>query len=199
MNPITHLLASWALGESAGLSSRDRNLVTWAGVAPDLDGLGAIVDAANRALGRPESTYYWLFHHSLLHGLFAALLLPALFCIWANKRLRMFLFGVLAVHLHLLCDLAGSRGPDAGDVWPVPYLMPFSERLTLAWPGQWELNAWPNILFTVLLIIFVFHRAAVASHSPVSLFSDRADQLFVKTVQARWYKGKNADKQCDEV
>lgn len=39
MNPITHLLLSWTIADEAGLQSKDRACVTWAGVVPDLDGL----------------------------------------------------------------------------------------------------------------------------------------------------------------
>jgi hypothetical protein len=70
-------------------------------------------------------------------------------------------FLVLVVfHLHLLGDIVGSRGPD-GYQWPIPYLYPFSDRWKLIWAGQWELNAWPNILITLLLMvasIYIFRK-----------------------------------------
>jgi hypothetical protein len=43
MSPITHLLASWIVAAKTTDNLRDRRLVTLAGVAPDLDGLGIIV------------------------------------------------------------------------------------------------------------------------------------------------------------
>src|SRR5262249_898229 len=110
MNVVTHFLASWAFAEHTTTGGRDSSLVTWAGVAPDLDGLGAIVDAGNRLLGR-QTFLYGTYHHVLLHGLFGALLIPALLCVWARNRARVFALGFLAAHLHLLCDLVGSRGP----------------------------------------------------------------------------------------
>ena len=57
----------------------------------------------------------------------------------------------LTFHLHLLCDVAGSKGPD-GSQWPIPYLEPFSDAIQWAWSGQWELNAWPNVTLTLLLL-----------------------------------------------
>jgi hypothetical protein len=98
----------------------------------------------------------------------------------------MFVVGAVAVHLHFLCDILGSRGPGADDIWPLHYLAPFSERWTVQWSGQWPLNAGPNIAFTVLLIAYAFHRGINAGYSPVGVFSEGADRVFVQAVQARW-------------
>ncbi len=186
MSPITHFLASWTLGDSARCDGRDRAVVTWCGVLPDADGLGAIVDAVNSALGRPESWYYGLYHHSLLHGAFGAILIPGLLSLFAINRARMFIVGVAAVHLHLLCDFVGSRGPSTDDIWPIQYLAPFSDAVSVAWKGQWPLNGWPNIALTVLLLVWVFARAVRTGYSPVGVFSQRADRIFVETVRHRW-------------
>src|SRR5262245_23284243 len=133
MNPITHFLASWTTADLARLDSRDRALVSVCGVAPDLDGLGVVVDYANRMLGRPESWYFGQYHHALLHGLPAAIVIPGIVAILARDRLRTFMVGVLVVHLHFLCDLVGARGPGVDDIWPIPYLASISSRLTLQW------------------------------------------------------------------
>ena len=37
MHVFTHLLAGWAVAEHTVKTSRDRALVAWAGVVPDLD------------------------------------------------------------------------------------------------------------------------------------------------------------------
>ena len=186
MNPITHLLASWWLGEASSLASRDRNLITWAGVLPDLDGAGAIVDAALRALGRPQASFYLAWHHHLLHGLPGAVLIAGLVTVFSRRRMATFLWSLLAVHVHLLCDLVGSRGPAAGDLWPIGYLQPFSSQLTLVWSHQWPLDGWPNLAITMLLLALVLTRAIRAGHSPVSLVSSRANGAFAVAVQARW-------------
>lgn len=185
MNLLTHLLASWSLAEVSGLEERDRAIVSWAGLAPDLDGLGAVVDSAARLLGYGDPALYGRYHHVLLHGLFGALLLPAIGLAFARRRFAAFLWAFAAVHLHLACDLVGSRGPVADDVWPIHYLGPFTDAVTLSWSGQWALNAWPNIVFTLGLLAFVFVRAATTGHSPVSLFNARAHSAFIATVQSR--------------
>lgn len=186
MSPITHFLASWSLAEIAGLDERDKVIVTWLGTAPDLDGFGAITDTVVRALGDGDPALYERFHHSLLHGGFGSLLLPAIGLAFARRRGRTFLFGVAAIHLHLLCDLVGSRGVTADQIWPIHYLGPFSESLTWSWAGQWPLNGWPNILFSVGLMGFAMARAATVGHSPVRLLNRRADAAFVSVVKARW-------------
>lgn len=186
MSPITHLLASWSVADTLHLRARDLTLATLCGLLPDADGLGVLADAANRLLGRPESCYYGQYHHALLHGLPAAFALPLVLSFFAVRRARVFVVGCAVMHLHFLCDLVGSRGPGAGDVWTLPYLAPFSDRLTLAWSGQWALDAWPNVVATLLLLGFVLRRALSAGYSPVGVFGSGADRAFVRTIRARW-------------
>lgn len=186
MSPITHFLASWSLADALRLRARDRALATWCGVLPDTDGLGVLVDGVNRLLGRAGSWYYGEYHHAVLHGVFAAVAIPLILSFFAANRLRMFAVGVLAVHLHFLCDVVGSRGPSPEDLWPLPYLAPFSQRLTLQWSGQWPLDAWPNMVFTLFLIAFAFFRVIGRGYSPVGVFGARADRVFVETVRNRW-------------
>jgi inner membrane protein len=186
MSPITHFLASWSLADALRLRARDRALATWCGVLPDADGLGLLLDGVNRLLGRAGSGYYGEYHHAVLHGIFAAVAVPLVLSFFAARRLRMFAVGLLVMHLHFLCDVVGSRGPGADDLWPLPYLAPLSRRLTIQWSGQWPLDAWPNILLTLLLIAFALFRAIGAGYSPVGVFSDRADRAFVETIRVRW-------------
>jgi inner membrane protein len=186
MSPITHFLASWSAADVLRLRGRDQALVTWCGVLPDVDGLGLLIDGANRVLGRPGTWFYGEYHHTVLHGLFAAVAIPLALSMVAANRLRVFIVGVLAVHLHYFCDLIGSRGPGADDIWPLHYLAPFSERWTIQWGGQWPLNAWPNVLFSVLLISWAFFRAVSSGYSPVGVVSSNGDRVFVETVRNRW-------------
>ena len=167
MSPITHFLASWSIADALRLRARDLALATWCGVLPDADGLGVLADGINRLLSRSSSWYYGQYHHALLHNLLAAVAIPLVLSIFAANRLRMFVLGLVAVHLHLLCDIVGSPGPGADDLWPLPYLAHFSERGTIQWPGQWPLNAWPNIVLTVLLIFYVLFRSVRSGYSPV--------------------------------
>jgi inner membrane protein len=186
VNPITHLLVGWTLAEQTRFSPRDRKIVTWAGVVPDLDGLVLVGDVANRLLGRPEADLYQQYHHMLTHGLPAALVAAGVAFGMGTNRLKTALFAFAAFHLHLLCDLVGSRGPDPSDVWPIPYLQPVSSHLTIQWTGQWELTAWPNVAFSVVLLGLLLVRAVRRGYSPVSLFSASADRTVVATLRARF-------------
>ena len=167
------------------LRGRDAALVTWCGLFPDLDGLGLIVDLTNRIVGGPRTFYYWEYHHEVLHGLFGALVIPLVLCAFAANRRRMFVLGFVAVHLHFLCDFVGSRGPGIEDIWPIPYLAPFSRTFTLRWSGQWPLDGWQNFAFTVVLLGYVVVRAKRSGYSPVGVFSTGADRVFVETVKNR--------------
>jgi inner membrane protein len=186
MSPITHFLASWSAADSFKLTSRDLSLVAIAGVAPDLDGLVVLGDLGARLASRPDPCLYGQYHHMLTHGLPAALVFTVLAGLAAAQKVRTAALALLVVHVHLLCDLVGSRGPGTEDLWPIPYLAPVSHDWTLAWGGQWALNAWPNILFTLGLLSIVIVRAVTRGYSPVWLFSPRCDAAFVATLRSRW-------------
>jgi hypothetical protein len=113
MNPETHLLASWVIGAKATDNARDCRLVALAGILPDADGLGLLVDAANRAFGGPRTLFYEHYHHYLLHGAFGGILIAALATCFAHRKWRVALLALAVFHLHLLCDLVGSRGRQA--------------------------------------------------------------------------------------
>ena len=185
MNPITHLLLGWELGSLMTSSPRERAAIAWASVAADADGLGVLVDWGHRLLGRPETAWYGTYHHVLFHGLFGAVLAAGAAAAVCRGRLLAAAGAFLAVHLHLLCDLVGSRGPTAGEIWPIRYLAPFSDALTVSWQGQWPLNGWPNVLITLILLGLVLVQAGREGVSPVSLFSRRADAAFVAAVRRR--------------
>lgn len=102
----------------------------------------------------------------------------------ARNRVKVALLVFAGVHLHLLEDIAGSRGPD-GYQWPIPYLYPFSDSVAIAWDGQWALNAWQNITITIVLLVATFVLAWSRGYSPVGLFSQRADAAFVATLRRR--------------
>src|SRR5689334_4876213 len=107
MSPETHLLASWIIAAKTTNNPRDCRLVTLAGVLPDADGLGLLVDIANHALGRPETAYYQNYHHMFLHGAFGAVVISGFLALFAQQRGRVALLSLLMVHLHLVCDLLG--------------------------------------------------------------------------------------------
>ncbi|TLN05224.1 hypothetical protein FDZ73_00895 [bacterium] len=74
----------------------------------------------------------------------------------------------LVFHLHLICDILGSRGPD--EAWSVPYLRPFSSAGDIVWAHQWALNSWQNFAITFLALIFIFFRAGERGFPRLRLF-----------------------------
>jgi inner membrane protein len=187
VSPITHLLGSWVVAAVLTDNPRDRRLVTLAGVLPDLDGLGLLIDLPNRLLGRPETSYYAQYHHFLLHGLCGALALAGLATLLARRRARVALAALVVVHLHLLCDLAGSRGPSLSDLWPVYYFAPFSVHPMWVWKGQWRLDGGINRLIAVVLLGWALALAVRRGDSFVGVFNRRADAVFVGVLQ-KWHR-----------
>jgi inner membrane protein len=194
MNIITHAFAGWTLSLPFELDRRDRALVVFASVAPDLDSAVLLGDLAK---GRPldQCELFATYHHVIGHNvLFAALVTLA--CVLLARR-KVFIGGLalFAVHFHLLCDIVGSRGPD-GSQWEIPYLLPFSNAWHLAVDWQWALNAWPNILFTVVLLAVTLSVAWSRGLSPVGLLSRRADRAVVATLRARFGEPKTRRDPC---
>lgn len=190
MAPLSHLLASWVVAVHTTDNPRDTRLVALAGVAPDLDGLGLLVDWTNDLLGRHETTYYQTYHHWYGHGLAAALLISAVLALFAKQRWRVFAMCLVAFHLHLLCDLAGSRGPSIRDLWPIYYFGPFSYRPMWLWHGQWPLDSWPNYAITVVLFSWAMWLAMKKGHSFFGVFSRRIDTVVMNVL--RRCQGQNA-------
>lgn len=185
MSPITHFMVGWVALERLQVSHRDRALAVCAGLAPDLDGLGIVVDFATRMLGLPETDYYQSIHRLYGHGLPAAILVALIAAAFANDRLRVAWWAFIAVHLHLLCDLLGSRGAGADDIWGVFYLSPLSMRPQWAWQGQWPLVGWENMAISVALLGIILWRATRTGYSPLRLISERGDRELVATLR-RW-------------
>jgi len=186
MHPVTHFLAGWTLASAARLKPRDCAVVSCLGLAPDLDGLGAIADWTGEFVGLAPAGYYELYHHSLAHGIAAALVFTALAAALGTDRLRAALWTFASVHLHFACDLAGSRGSNPIDIWTIPYLAPFSDALTLEWSGQWPLTSWQNTSITLALIAAVLASAGIRGFSPVGMVSRAADAALVAVLRTRW-------------
>ena len=185
MSPVTHFFMGWAVASTIpSLTKRDRALVTWASVIPDIDGLGIVAEVLTR--NSPHPLTWWSdYHHVLGHNLGFALVVCAVAGVICKDRIKTTLLVGLSFHLHLLADLAGARGPD-GDQWPIPYLLPFSSKLQLTWAGQWALNAWPNLLTTAVLIGLAVVLAHRRGYSPLEMFSKRGDAAFVHALRNRF-------------
>ncbi len=184
MNPETHLLASWVIGAKVTDNERDCRLVALAGILPDADGFGLILDAAYRAFGR-KTFFYEHYHHYLLHGLLGAVLISLVLACFAIRKWRVVLLCLLVSHLHILCDLIGSRGPDPVDLWPIFYFGPFTKDPMWIWKGQLPLDAWPNRLLTVSLFAWALWLAVCRGYSFVGVFSRRLDRIFVEVLR-KW-------------
>jgi LexA-binding, inner membrane-associated putative hydrolase len=159
MSPGQHFIISWVAANVVHLDRRSRIAITLAGLAPDLDGFGWVVDRVARLMG--YSTSMFEDYHHMLHNLLSALVVAAI-CGWVcGKRWLVFWLALLAFHLHLLADLVGSRGPD-GYQWPIPYLEPFTDAMRWTWTGQWELSDWRNpavgVLFFIIAVVLARHR-----------------------------------------
>jgi inner membrane protein len=192
MSPITHFLIGWTVASSApSLSKRERALVTWASVIPDVDGLGVIADWATRHSPHPLN-WWGDYHHILGHNIGFALLVTALAAFLSRQKLKTASLTFLSFHLHLIGDLLGARGPD-GDQWPIPYLLPLSKYPEFTWSGQWALNAWPNFVTTAVLLGIAGCHARNRGYSPLEIFSAKADQVFVETLRARFPRRARPD------
>src|SRR5512146_1113685 len=168
MSPVTHFLTGWVIANSTALGRRERALVTLAAVVPDIDGFGAIPELLTRNTAHPL-LWFSRYHHAL-HNVFFALMVTVVALTVAKTR-RWLTAGLvlLTFHVHLLEDLAGARGPD-GDPWPLPYFVPLSHA-EWTWSGQWALNAWPNLVLTLVLLAMMFYIAWKRGRSPLEMVS----------------------------
>ncbi len=184
MSPVTHLFMSWSIANICNINKRERLFVTLAGVIPDIDGAGIIFDFFQNTPDQPFqlwSKYHHIWGHNVGFGFFLIIFTFAL----SARRLATGILVFTSFHLHLVCDLAGSRGPD-GYQWPIPYLLPFSEIWQLTWEYQWQLNAWPNFIITALTILLTLFFAWKRGLSPLEIISRKANNLLVNTLRNRF-------------
>ncbi|PCJ52047.1 MAG: hypothetical protein COA79_25045 [Planctomycetota bacterium] len=172
MSPGSHFIISW-IGSATFLKERrERILVACAGLAPDLDGAGIIIDFITGT-----TNYYQEFHHYAGHSILSAIIFTLLATIIAkNQKLLVCSLTFLVVHIHYLCDIVGSKGPD-GFHWPLYYFYPFNTTFELSWSGQWELSSWQNLL--VLFISFILCGLIMAKKqiSPFEIFNNRVSTV----------------------
>jgi inner membrane protein len=185
MSPITHLFIGWLISNSSDkCNRRDRIIISIAGVIPDIDGIGIIAQLLTQHSNRPLM-WFSDYHHKLGHNIGFCLVYVLIAYFLSKGKWIVALLSFVSFHLHLLGDLIGSRSPD-GYQWPIPYLLPFSDKWQLSWQYQWALNAWPNFLITGLSIILIFLLARNRGYSAVEIFSVSADKQFVNTIRQRF-------------
>jgi len=130
MHAPIHLALSWLVG-SRLTERRDRRLVTWSGTLPDVDAISLVWGVES----------YVKYHHVIAHGIVAAGAVAVSCAVFGRNRLKTALLGVVAFHLHVLCDLVGSGAQ--GQPWPIVYWWPFSDR-ELFFPYGWDLASPEN-------------------------------------------------------
>jgi len=114
-------------------------LVALAGILPDADGLGLVVDWITNARGGvqtgsiPNTTTFCSMAR------LAAVLIAAVMAAFAQDRCRVAWLALVTFHLHLVCDLVGSRGPSPQDLWPHLLFGP-SLISDAVMAGQWRLD-----------------------------------------------------------
>jgi hypothetical protein len=187
MSPLTHLVGSWLIASATTNNPRDRKLVTLAGVLPDADGLGAVADVVGSFISGKECTFhnYQTYHHLLLHGWPGAILVSILLTLFARQKWRVLLLCLFTFHLHLLCDLIGSRGPTVGDLWPICYSEPIFRHPIWFWKHQWRLDGWQNQTIFIGIFLISLWLAAKKGFSFVEVISSRVDRIFVGVLQ-KW-------------
>ncbi|ESP92450.1 metal-dependent hydrolase [Pseudoalteromonas luteoviolacea] len=168
MAPGTHFLLSWTISTTLLKHRRERSLVTVSGVAADLDGLGLVIDLL---IG--TTNWYGQLHHVLTHNLVTGVIFASI-CAWLASAQKHVVWALsfTCFHLHILCDVLGSKGPD-GFQWPIYYLYPLSSDFTLVWAQQWLLNGWQNQLFTAILLLASLYIAAAKKITCLEVFSVR--------------------------
>jgi hypothetical protein len=114
----------------------------------------------------------------------AALLVSAVVAMCGVNRMRVAVCAFVAIHLHLLCDLLGSRGAGADDIWGVFYFAPFESGFELSWLNQWPLIGWQNMVISAVLLAIMLVRATSRGYSPLVLISARADGIVVATLRS---------------
>ncbi len=112
-----------------------------------------------------------------------AIVVSAALALLARQRWRVLLLCLVTFHLHLLCDLLGSRGPTVADLWPICYSEPVFRRPIWFWKHQWKLDGWQNQLIFLAVFATALLVAIRKGVSFVELISSRLDRTFVGVLQ----------------
>ena len=184
MTPPQHFIISWVVANTATLDRRSRLCITLSGLLPDLDGLGYFVDRANLRFD-VYTHYYVQYHHLFGHNIFAGLLFAGVSAYLCQRKLMVFFLSLLAFHLHLLADLAGSMGGD-GFQWPIYYLYPVLPDFVLTWTGQWELSSWKN---SAIGVSFFVAALILAYYKQLTFFECFSEKLETKVIEIMKQRG----------
>ena len=169
-----HIMMSWLTANTVKWSRRERLIVGWAGLSPDLDGLFILYDFYQKFLGY-HTNLYVKYHHTFGHNIFYAIVISVIAAFLAKqKRLLCGVLTFIALHLHYITDLLGSAGPY-NSLWPIYYFYPVSDtKSILLW--QWELVSWQNTVIFWILIFMCFWVSRKNGYSPFELLSKWFDE-----------------------
>ena len=156
-------------------------LVALAGVIPDIDGLGVVWDILS---GSGKFEFYQQYHHVFGHNIFFGFLVAASGLLLGVRKQLVAVLMFVSFHLHLIGDIAGSRGLG-NDFWDVPYFWPLSSK-SYYWSGQWPLNGWQNFVITGVLLALMFYLAWKRGYSPLESVLLKADRALVEAVRNRF-------------
>lgn len=166
-------MMSWLTGSKLK-NHADRVAITIAGVAPDLDGIGILVD-----LFTGKTRYFFQYHHVLGHSLISAIGISLLVSVFAVRKKLVFAIALIVTHLHYFCDWIGSMGPN-GETWPIAYLYPFSNGFLPDASFQWKLNDWQNQVILIALVVLTASVSIRKGNSIFEIFGRRFDHEVFK-------------------
>jgi inner membrane protein len=168
----THLMLSWLIAHPLP-QQRDRRLVSWAGLAPDVDGFSIV--AGMQAYGE--------WHHVVSHGLIAGVATVAVCTALASDRVRVACLCLVTFHFHLLCDWLGS-----GYEWPIVYFWPMNQ-VAYYTPYGWPFASWQNWLVAGGAFGLATAVALRRGYSFGEVFSSATtDRLVVATIRGRLHQ-----------
>lgn len=185
MQGPSHLVISWFYGEASGLEqARDRRIVAWAGLAPDVDVLAYVAALIYYRLDKELAfeNVWRVVHHRYTHGLaFVALTGAVAFALAGGRgrtgSARVALLAMLASALHNFLDVVAG-----GPTWPIYPLWPASDATWHA-SWSWTIGEWPNIVVLVACLAATLLYGRAMGHSPMECFGDRADRWMVRVLQ----------------
>jgi hypothetical protein len=180
MQGPSHLVISWGFGEALGLERpRERGIVAWAGLAPDVDVVAYIGAIAYYGFDQEKAfeNVWQVIHHRYTHGLAFVLLTAVVAYFLSERSFRVALLALLASAIHNFCDLVGG-----GPTWPIYPLWPLSDA---PWGASWSwtIGEWPNVVILIACLGGTLLYARLAGRSPMECFGTRADAWLVGLVQ----------------
>ncbi len=178
MAPQQHLVISWVLANLNYERKRDRVVAVLAGVLPDIDGLGAVVDYINKD---PYYYNYLKWHRTFGHSIFTLLFIMVVTFLICGRRIRPVIVASSVWLTHMFFDLTGSAGPD-GSIWTLIPFWPLSEHeISFSW--QWALNGWQNVAITAVFVIIMIIIATKKKRSLIEIFSSKFDSYAINVVE----------------